>query len=77
MLLDYLDIFFCDVLVQVFYLFFSCLIFFLLIICMSSLYILGEGNGNPLQYSRLGNPMDRGAWQATAHVGAKELDTTE
>ena len=24
----------------------------------------GEGNGNPLQYSRLGNPMDRGAWQA-------------
>ena len=37
----------------------------------------GEGNGNPLQYSRLGNPMDRGAWQATAHVGAKELDTTE
>ena len=27
----------------------------------------GEGNGNPLQYSRLGNPMDRGAWQDTAH----------
>ena len=25
----------------------------------------GEGNGNPLQYSRLGNPMDGGAWQAT------------
>ena len=25
----------------------------------------GEGNGNPLQYSLLGNPMDRGAWQAT------------
>ena len=25
----------------------------------------GEGNGNPLQYSCLGNPMDRGAWQAT------------
>ena len=24
----------------------------------------GEGNGNPLQYSRLGNPMDRGTWQA-------------
>ena len=24
---------------------------------------LGEGNGNPLQYFRLGNPMDRGAWQ--------------
>ena len=27
----------------------------------------GEGNGNPLQYSCLENPMDRGAWQATAH----------
>ena len=27
----------------------------------------GEGNGNPLQYSCLKNPMDRGAWQATAH----------
>ena len=25
----------------------------------------GEGNGNPLQYSQLENPMDRGAWQAT------------
>ena len=27
----------------------------------------GEGNGNPPQYSCLGNPMDRGAWRATAH----------
>ena len=27
----------------------------------------GEGNGNPLQYSRLGNPMDRGSWWATVH----------
>jgi len=27
----------------------------------------GEGNGNPLQYSYLGNPMDRGAWQAMVH----------
>ena len=27
----------------------------------------GEGNGNPFQYSCLGNPMDRGAWRATAH----------
>ena len=27
----------------------------------------GEGNGNPLQYSCLGNPRDRGAWQATVH----------
>ena len=27
----------------------------------------GEGNGNPLQYSCLGNPMDRGVWWAAAH----------
>ena len=27
----------------------------------------GEGNGNPLQYSCLGNPMDRGAWWATVY----------
>ena len=27
----------------------------------------GEGNGYPLQYSCLGNPMDRGAWWATVH----------
>ena len=27
----------------------------------------GERNGNPLQYSCLGNPMDRGAWRATVH----------
>ena len=31
----------------------------------------GEGNDNPLQYSCLGNPMDRGAWQATVHGIAK------
>ena len=31
----------------------------------------GEGNGNPLQYSCLENPMDRGAWQATVHGAAK------
>ena len=28
----------------------------------------GEGHGNPLQYSCLENPMDRGAWWATVHV---------
>ena len=28
----------------------------------------GEGNGNPLQYSCLENPMDRGAWWATAQA---------
>ena len=31
----------------------------------------GEGNGNPLQYSCLENPMDRGAWWATVHGVAK------
>ena len=31
----------------------------------------GEGNGNPLQYSCLGNPMDREAWRATVHRVAK------
>jgi len=35
---------------------------------------LEEGNGNPLQYSCLGNPMDRGAWQAAVHGVAKESD---
>ena len=37
----------------------------------------GEGNGSPLQYSCLGNPMDRGAWQATVHGGRIELIKTE
>ena len=31
----------------------------------------GKGNGNPLQYSSLGNPMDREAWQATVHGVAR------
>ena len=33
----------------------------------------GEGNGNPLQYSYLRNPMDRGAWWAAVHAVAKSL----
>ena len=32
----------------------------------------GEGNGNPLQYSCLGNPMDRGAWGTTVHGVTKK-----
>ena len=39
--------------------------------------IPGEGNGNPLQYSCLGNPMYRGAWPATVHGVKKELGMTE
>ena len=36
----------------------------------------GEGNGNPLQYSWLGNPMDGGAWKAPLPWSGKESDTT-
>ena len=36
----------------------------------------GEGNGNPLQYSSLENPLDRGAWRATVH-GVTKLGTIE
>ena len=32
---------------------------------------LGEGNGKPLQYSCLGNPIDKGSWWAMVHVVAK------
>ena len=35
---------------------------------------LGEGNNNPLQYSCLGNPMDRGTWRATVH-GVGKIQT--
>ena len=35
-----------------------------------------EVNSNPLQYSFLGNPMDRGAWRATGHGVTKESDIT-
>ena len=38
----------------------------------------GEGNGYPLEYSCLGNPMDRGAWRATySPWGHKESDMTK
>ena len=36
--------------------------------------LFGEGNGNPLQYSCLGNPMDRGTWWVTIH-GVKKSRT--
>ena len=37
----------------------------------------GVGNGNPLQYSCLENPMDRGAWQAAVHGVTKSHNMTE
>ena len=49
----------------------------------SFLFISGEGNGNPLLYSCLKNPMDRGAWLAAVHritksqTGLKRLSTVE
>ena len=43
---------------------------------LPSMQFTGEGNGNPLQYSCLENPRDRGGWQATVHRIA-ELDRTE
>ena len=37
----------------------------------------GGGHDDPLQYSRLENPIDRAVWWATVHGGCKEPDTTE
>ena len=37
----------------------------------------GEGNGNLIQYFCLGNPRERGAWQASVHGVAKESDMTQ
>ena len=40
------------------------------------IFIYGEGNGNPLQYSCLENPVDRGTWWATVH-GVTRVRKTE
>ena len=40
-------------------------------IIITTVYWMGEGNGTPLQYSCLENPMDRGAWWAAIHGVAK------
>ena len=37
----------------------------------------GGGHGNPLQYSCLENPIDRGAWWATVHGDHKKSNTTQ
>ena len=37
----------------------------------------GEGNDSPLQYSCLGNPMDRRTWQVTIHGVAKETQFSD
>ena len=37
----------------------------------------GEGNVNPLQYSHLGNPMDREAWWATVHEEANSIESLD
>ena len=37
----------------------------------------GEGNGNPLHYSCLGNPMDRGAWRVAVHGSQSVLVTKQ
>ena len=42
-----------------------------------SLSHIGEGNGNPLQYSRLENPRDVGAWWAAVYGVHTESDTTD
>ena len=42
-----------------------------------SALIPGGGIGNPLQYSCLDNPLDRGAWRAYSPQGHKEADVTE
>ena len=39
--------------------------------CTGSMTLYGEGNGTPLQYSYLENPMDGGAWWAAVHGVAK------
>ena len=43
---------------------------------MLSRFVIGEGNGNPLQCSCLENPRDRGAWWAAVY-GVSESDRTE
>ena len=45
--------------------------FWFTLVCRILIYLSEEGNGNPLQYSCLGNPINREAW----HQGALDLDS--
>ena len=45
--------------------------YYIILVYIIQYNIIGEGNGNPLQYSCLENPMDGGAWQASVHGVAK------
>ena len=69
---------------QTFYRAFLLFICWLALICISLIPFVqayksasGEGNGDPLQYSCLGNPMDGGTWQAIVAWSHEELDVTE
>ena len=66
-------------LIEVCYIITLSIIFLIFLRASNSIYfysycliIVGEGNGNPLQYSCLGNPMDRGTWWAIIHEVAKQ-----
>ena len=50
------------------------IMYFISIIIITSDPWVGEGNGNLLQFSFLGNPVDRGAWWATVHGVTKRHD---
>ena len=52
-------------------------LYFFLNFSFMEVQLTRRGNGNPLQYSCLGNPMDTGTWWATVHGAAKESDVTQ
>ena len=58
-------------LVEQWYVLVSKILWFSCLICLILTSLYGEGNGTPLQYSCLENPMDGGAWWAAVHGVAK------